>query len=148
MSNCKERPIVIFFFKCRLNQVFLTRENKQTNKAKQKKPYTTPHQTKPQTFVLTPLYKCQYLFAALLEAGLNTHLHPSCLLPLQVSSSSARPCAFTSPGTQSRSSGAQAGNSLTGLRGSAFIYPPQRLKLSFGNLCKNRFNSHLFNSIH
>lgn len=46
---------------------------------------------------------------AFLEAGLSTHLYPSCRLPLQVSSSSARPCVFTSPGMQPHSSGTGMG---------------------------------------
>lgn len=49
--------------------------------------------------------------SAFLEAGLSTHLHPSCLLPLQASSSSAKPCAFTSAGMQSHSSGIKMGPS-------------------------------------
>lgn len=56
--------------------------------------------------------------SAFLEAGLSTHLHPSYLLPLQGSSSSARPCAFISPGMQFHPSGTQMG--LSGSEGQPY----------------------------
>lgn len=57
--------------------------------------------------------------SAFLEASLSTHSHPSYLLPLQGSSSSARPCAFLSPGMQSHPSGTQMG--LSGSEGQPYL---------------------------